>query len=217
MHGLSPPCCSMIHPFIPMQSLTLQCKRHQHIQPIAATYPNTTTPNPNAKRQTPNFSPRLPKPCFHPSPSHSPSTSPPSPNHPLVIPVPINPHPTTRHLPLLSSCASCLAFDNVPSRHLLHEADVVVFRQVAVFLQIRPFVGGHASEEVLDELVGDEGVAEVDFGYVGLGRGVSGWWWKGGWWNGGWGVGGGGNIGEGGNGGEGGNKGGDIPCHQQLP
>lgn len=136
-----------------------------------------------------------------------------------MSPVPINPHPTTRHLPLSSSSsASVLAFDHVPSRHLLHEADVVVFRQVAVFLQIRPFVGRHAGEEVLDELVGDEGVAEVDFGYVGLGGEVSGGWWKG---RGGSGEGGGGQLGKGGKErGErkrGKEEGGDIPCHQQPP
>jgi len=45
---------------------------------------------------------------------------------------------------------------------------------VAVFGEIGAFVLGHAGQEVFDEVVGDEGVAEVEFGYVGLvGGGVS--------------------------------------------
>ena len=51
---------------------------------------------------------------------------------------------------------------------ILHKADVVEFRQVAVFLQIGSFMWGHAGEKALDEVVGDEGVAEVEFGDVGL-------------------------------------------------
>ena len=35
-------------------------------------------------------------------------------------------------------------------RHLLHEADVIVFGQMAVFLQVGTFVRGHAGEEVFD-------------------------------------------------------------------
>ena len=59
-------------------------------------------------------------------------------------------------------------------RHLLHKADVVVFRQVAVFLQVRAAVGGHGLEEVFDEVVRDEGVAEVELGDVGLLEGLIG-------------------------------------------
>ena len=59
----------------------------------------------------------------------------------------------------------------IPQRHLLHETDVVEFRQVAVFLEVGAFVRGHAGKEVFDEVVRDEGVAEVEFGDVGLGLG----------------------------------------------
>ena len=39
---------------------------------------------------------------------------------------------------------------------------------MAILLQIWSFVRRHAGEEVFDELVGDEGVAEVELGYVWL-------------------------------------------------
>lgn len=67
-----------------------------------------------------------------------------------------------------SATTSFLAFARVPCGHLLHEADVVVLRQMPVFLQIRSFVGGHAGEEVFDEFVGNERVAEIEFGDVRL-------------------------------------------------
>ena len=51
---------------------------------------------------------------------------------------------------------------------ILHKADVIEFRQVAVFLQIGSFMWGHAGEEAFDEVVRDEGVAEVELGDVGL-------------------------------------------------
>jgi len=55
---------------------------------------------------------------------------------------------------------------------------------VSVLGEIGAFVRGHAGEEVFDEVVRDEGVAEIEFGYVRLlggglveilGGGVGGW------------------------------------------
>jgi len=39
---------------------------------------------------------------------------------------------------------------------------------VSVLGEIGAFVRGHAGEEVFDEVVRDEGVAEIEFGYVRL-------------------------------------------------
>jgi hypothetical protein len=51
----------------------------------------------------------------------------------------------------------------------LHIGDVVEFGDVAVFLHVWAFVFGHGGEEVFDDFVWDERVAEVEFCYVGLG------------------------------------------------
>ena len=56
----------------------------------------------------------------------------------------------------------------VAAGHLGHEADVVVFRKVAVDFEVGTGVFGHAVQEVFDEFVGDEGVAQVHFGNVRL-------------------------------------------------
>lgn len=53
-------------------------------------------------------------------------------------------------------------------RDILHEANVVEFRQMAIFLQIGSFMRGHTGEEAFDEVIRDEGVAEVEFGDVRL-------------------------------------------------
>lgn len=47
-------------------------------------------------------------------------------------------------------------------RHLLHEGDVVIFSDIAVLAKIRPFVWGHGGFELVDDLVRDEGMAEVE-------------------------------------------------------
>ena len=85
---------------------------------------------------------------------------------------PLAPIPHSPSLSLPPSLLLLLLLLLLPQRHLLHEAHVVVFREVAIFLQIGPAVGGHGGEEVGDEVVGDEAVAEVEFGYVGLLGGV---------------------------------------------
>ena len=51
----------------------------------------------------------------------------------------------------------------------LHVGDVVELGDVAVFLHVRAFVLGHAGDEVVDDFVGDEGVAEVELCDVWLG------------------------------------------------
>lgn len=53
-------------------------------------------------------------------------------------------------------------------RHVLHEANVVVLRQVSVFLQIRTFVLWHGGKKVFDQLVRDQRMPEVEFGDIGL-------------------------------------------------
>ena len=50
----------------------------------------------------------------------------------------------------------------------LHVCDVVEFGNVTVFCHIWAFVLGHGGEEVVDDFIGDEGVAEVEFGDVWL-------------------------------------------------
>ena len=53
-------------------------------------------------------------------------------------------------------------------RHVLHEANVVVFRQISVFLQIRTFMLGHSGKEVFNQLVRNQRMPQVEFGDVGL-------------------------------------------------
>ena len=53
-------------------------------------------------------------------------------------------------------------------RHPLHEANVIVFGKVSVFLQVGTFVLRHTGEKIFDQLIRDQGVPKVDFGYVGL-------------------------------------------------
>ena len=57
----------------------------------------------------------------------------------------------------------------VPAHVSLHVSDVVKLGHVPVLLHIRALVFGHRLDEVLDDLVGDEGVAEVEFCDVWLG------------------------------------------------
>lgn len=52
--------------------------------------------------------------------------------------------------------------------HLFHEANIIVFGAVTVFLEIGTFVFWHRGEKVFDQVIGNEGVAEVEFGDVRL-------------------------------------------------
>ena len=53
-------------------------------------------------------------------------------------------------------------------RHVLHEANIIVLRQVSVFLQIRTLMLGHSGKKVFDQLVRDQRMPQVEFGNVGL-------------------------------------------------
>lgn len=53
-------------------------------------------------------------------------------------------------------------------RHVLHEANVIILRQVSVFLQIGTFMLWHRGEKVFDQLVRDQRMPEIEFGDVGL-------------------------------------------------
>ena len=68
----------------------------------------------------------------------------------------------------LSGRATALIFVN----HPLHELDVVVLGQVTVLAQVRAFVRRHCFQEVFDNVVGDERVAEVNFRHVRLENGT---------------------------------------------
>ena len=52
--------------------------------------------------------------------------------------------------------------------HVLHEANVIVLRQVSVFLEIGTFMLGHGGNKVFDQLVGDQRMPQIEFGDVGL-------------------------------------------------
>ena len=53
-------------------------------------------------------------------------------------------------------------------RHVLHETDVIVLGQVPVFLQIGTLVLGHSGQKVFEQLVRDQRMPQVEFGYVRL-------------------------------------------------
>ena len=53
-------------------------------------------------------------------------------------------------------------------RHVLHETNVIVLRQVSVFLQIGTLVLGHGGKKVFEQLVRDQRMPQVEFGNVGL-------------------------------------------------
>ena len=48
----------------------------------------------------------------------------------------------------------------------LHVSDVVVFRNVAVFLHIRALVRRHMRDKILDDFVWHEGMSEIELGDV---------------------------------------------------
>lgn len=52
--------------------------------------------------------------------------------------------------------------------HLAHEADVVIFGEIAILLQVGALVWWHCLYKVIDDLVGDKGVSQINFGHVWL-------------------------------------------------
>lgn len=52
--------------------------------------------------------------------------------------------------------------------HLLHEADIVILGQVSILKEIGAIVRGHRLDQMLDDFVGDERMAEVKLSHVGL-------------------------------------------------
>ena len=55
-----------------------------------------------------------------------------------------------------------------PIHVVLHEPDIIVFGQLAISLQIRPFVCWHALHQIFNQLVGNQRVTEVKLGDIGL-------------------------------------------------
>lgn len=54
--------------------------------------------------------------------------------------------------------------------HLLHETDIVVFRNIAIFEQIRAFVLWHGLQQILDKFIWNKGVTEIKFSNIRLGK-----------------------------------------------
>ena len=74
----------------------------------------------------------------------------------------------TAQRPLSSTQNALMTIPPLVLQVVLHEADIIVLGQVAVLLQIRPFVCGHALHQVVDYFVRDQRVAQVKLGDVGL-------------------------------------------------
>jgi len=70
---------------------------------------------------------------------------------------------------ILSAVNLAVAISAIAAHVALHVGDVVELRYIAVFLHVWAFVLRHGGEEVFDDFVGDEGVAEVEFCDVRLG------------------------------------------------
>jgi hypothetical protein len=62
---------------------------------------------------------------------------------------------------ILSAIDLTVTVTGGPAHVSLHIGDVVEFGYVAVFLHVGALVRGHGGDEVFDDFVGDEGVAEV--------------------------------------------------------
>lgn len=52
--------------------------------------------------------------------------------------------------------------------HLFHEADVVELGQITVLEHVGALMLGHGLDQVFDDFVGDERMAEIEFGDVWL-------------------------------------------------
>lgn len=79
-------------------------------------------------------------------------------------PVPIRELEVRLGLGTIDPASLCIAVHG-PSilGDLLHEADIIELGQVPILLQVRALVRGHRVDEVGDEVVRNEGVAEVEF------------------------------------------------------
>jgi hypothetical protein len=62
----------------------------------------------------------------------------------------------------------CLPIGAFGTHIPLHVGDVVEFGDIAILLHVWAFVFGHGGEQVFDDFVWDEGVAEVELCYVWL-------------------------------------------------
>lgn len=49
-----------------------------------------------------------------------------------------------------------------------HKPDIIIFRQIAIFLCTTPIMSRHSLDEFFNEFVRDEGVAKVEFCYIWL-------------------------------------------------
>jgi hypothetical protein len=81
----------------------------------------------------------------------------------------IKPTPLPRILPSAINLHTRLPILRFPAHVPLHIRDVVKLGNVAILLHVRALVAWHGSDEVLDDFVWDERVAEVEFGDVWLG------------------------------------------------
>jgi hypothetical protein len=67
-------------------------------------------------------------------------------------------------VPRILSAVDLAVVDALFAAHVsLHVSDVVELGNVAVFLHVRTFVLGHRGDEVFDNFIGDERMAEIEF------------------------------------------------------